>query len=349
MARLIVKKREMFRLDEKLARIRAGQYKVGDFVIADAKDGEMGPSITSCGPKREKDGTSKRNYTRSEFIDNIQALVEQDILDIMLTSAATFEVLRDRGVYRNSRIKPAIRANDTTDIWVGRGAGYVQSPSRPFRTVSLSRIMTGTVDPAPGAPMTGTDLGLYSITFNNDIDADVASLEAFREFRDDAARNNFKYFLEVFNPNVGTGIDADVLPFYINDQIMRCIAGVMAADRPQFLKIAYNGPKAMEELASYDPSVIVGVLGGGAGTTRDCFELLHQAEKYGARVALFGRKINLAEDPFAMVTFMRQVVDHNLKPEEAVKAYHGDLQKAGIKPVRDLAVDNQITEAVLKG
>ena len=43
------------------------------------------------------------------------------------------------------------------------------------------------------------------------------------------------------------------------------------------------------------------MLGGGAGTTRDCFELLHQAERYGARVALFGRKINLAEAPLAMV------------------------------------------------
>jgi hypothetical protein len=101
-------------------------------------------------------------------------------------------------------------------------------------------------------------------------------------------------------------------------------------------------------LASYDPSVIVGVLGGGAGTTRDCFELLNQAEKYGARVALFGRKINLAEDPLAMVTFMREVASGNLKPAEAVKAYHGSLAKRGITPARDLAADSEITEKVLK-
>ena len=60
-----------------------------------------------------------------------------------------------------------------------------------------------------------------------------------------------------------------------------------------------NGAKALEELASYDPQLVVGVLGGGAGTTRDTFELLFQAEKYGARVALFGRKINLAESQVA--------------------------------------------------
>ena len=103
----------------------------------------------------------------------------------------------------------------------------------------------------------------------------------------------------MFNPNVETGIDPEVLPHYINDSILRCLAGVHQADRPQFLKIVYNGPKALEELTSFDPSLIVGVLGGGAGTTRDCFELLHQGEKYGARVALFGRKINLAEAPLA--------------------------------------------------
>ena len=187
--------------------------------------------------------------------------------------------------------------------------------------------MYGTATPMPGAAITGTDLGLYSITFNNDLDADIASLEAFAEFRAEAAECGFNYFLEVFNPNVETGIDPEILPHYINDNILRCLAGVHQADRPQFLKIVYNGPKALEELASFDPSVIVGVLGGGAGTTRDCFELLHQAEKYGARVALFGRKINLAEAPLAIVAMMREVVDGNLSPQEAVQAYHGELQK----------------------
>ena len=139
-----------------------------------------------------------------------------------------------------------------------------------------------------------------------------------------------------------------LVPHYINDCIVRCLAGVTKADRPQFLKIAYNGPKALEELASFDPSITVGVLGGGAGTTRDCFELLNQAEKYGARVALFGRKINLAEDPLAMVSFMREVASGNIQPLEAVKAYHGSLQKSGLTAIRALAADSEITEKVLK-
>ncbi len=93
---------------------------------------------------------------------------------------------------------------------------------------------------------------------------------------------------------------------------------------------------------------MVGVLGGAAGTTRDCFELLAQAERHGARLALFGRKINLAESPLDMVTMMRQVVDGNVSPPEAVKAYHAVLTKKKIVPTRALAEDSEITEAMLK-
>lgn len=338
----------MFRLDEKLARIRAGAYTRADFIIADAKDPDMGPSIPGAGPLRDKDGTVGRFRTRPEFLDSVRAIVEQDIVDIMLTSASSLELLNEAGVYQGSKVKPAIRANDTTDIWFARGGIYPKKPSRPFRTASLSRVTTGTIDPAPGAPLVGTDLGLYSITFNNDLDHDIESLDAFADFRYEASLNDFKYFLEVFNPNVDTGIDPELVPHYINDCIARCLAGVTRADRPQFLKIAYNGPRAMEELASYDPTIVVGVLGGGAGTTRDCYELLFQSEKYGARVALFGRKINLAEDPLSMVRHMRLVANGDLTPAEAVKSYHGDLAKAGITPIRPLDADIEVTEKPLK-
>jgi hypothetical protein len=138
------------------------------------------------------------------------------------------------------------------------------------------------------------------------------------------------------------------MPEFVNDSIIRGLAGLTERERPKFLKIAYNGPKALEELASFDPGLVVGVLGGGAGTTRDCFELLHQAEKYGARVALFGRKINLAESPLDIVRLMRAVADGALSPLEAVKAYHGELQKQSLKPTRDLTLDSAITESVLE-
>ena len=337
----------MFRLDEKLARIRAGAYRRSDFIIADAGDAEMGPGLHAIGPARERDGSSKRFRTRAEFISAIEAVIRQDIVDIMLTSACNLERLVARDAFAATGVKPAIRANDTTDIWLLRGATYADSPSRPFRTASLSRVRFGGATAEPGAKIALTDLGLYSVTFNNDIDCDVASLEAFREFRADAAANDFHYFLEVFNPNVA-GVAPELTPHFVNDAIVRCLAGLLEAERPLFLKIVYNGPRALEELASFDPELVVGVLGGGAGTTRDCFELIHQAEKYGARVALFGRKINLAESPLEIVRLLRLVADGDLTPSEAVEAYHDALRRESVTPIRDLDADNTITEAVLR-
>ena len=92
----------------------------------------------------------------------------------------------------------------------------------------------------------------------------------------------------------------------------------------------------------------VGVLGGGAGTTRDTLELVAQAERYGGRLALFGRKINLAEAPLELIALMRQVADGTIQSDEAVRAYHGHLQKLKLRPARPLAQDIEITEEVLK-
>ena len=339
----------MKRLDEKLARIRAGRYTRQDFIIADAKDPDMGFGLPGAGPHRQADGSSARYRTREEFLDQVRAIVRQDLVDVMLLSASSLEKLAEEGLFGESHVTPAVRANDATDIWRLRGARYHHVPSRPFRSASLPRVMHGTpVPPPPGAPVTGTDLGLYSVTFNNDTAADVASLEAFAEFRAEAAALGFRYFLEVFNPNIDAGIEAQAIGHYVNDCILRALAGVTKADRPQFLKIVYNGPKALEELATYDPSLVIGILGGGTGTTRDTFELLHQAERYGARVALFGRKINQAEAPLSLLTFMRQVTDGTLSPEEAVRAYHGELHKLGLKPLRTLEEDRVVTEEPLK-
>ena len=81
---------------------------------------------------------------------------------------------------------------------------------------------------------------------------------------------------------------------------------------------------------------------------KDCFELIFQAHKYGARVALFGRKINLSEDQNLMVKTMKQVVIGNLKSDEAVKYYHDSLSKININPARNLEADIELTDPALK-
>ena len=125
----------------------------------------------------------------------------------------------------------------------------------------------------------------------------------------------------------------------MNDHIIRCLAGVTKRGRPLFLKIPYHGPAALEELVSYDPNLIVGILGGSAGTTYDAFKLIHDVQKHGARIALFGRKINLSEHPLTFIEMLRRIVDGEITPEEAVKAYHGVLQQLKIKPFRSLNRD----------
>ena len=161
--------------------------------------------------------------------------------------------------------------------------------------------------------------------------------------------NGFRYFLEVFNPNVDSGIAPELLPHYINDCLVRDAGRATTRPSGPVPEDPVQRSAALEELATFDPGLMVGVLGGGAGTARDTFELIYQAEKYGARLALFGRKINLAEDPWRWSRLMRAVADGDMLPEEAVRAYHGALQDAGQKPLRALADDSAITEKVLMG
>src|SRR4029079_12823339 len=106
----------------------------------------------------------------------------------------------------------------------------------------------------------------------------------------------FRHFLEIFDPNRPEAVAPDKLPGFINDAIVRTLAGVTSKGRPVFLKIVYHGPKAMEELVHYDPHLVVGILGGGAGTTYDAFKLLSEARKYRAPVPLFRRPSKNAEN-----------------------------------------------------
>ena len=43
---------------------------------------------------------------------------------------------------------------------------------------------------------------------------------------------------------------------------------------------------------------------------------------------------------------LRRIVEHEITPEEAVRAYHGVLQSTGIAPLRPLADDLQLTSGI---
>jgi hypothetical protein len=326
------------RLDRKLASILAGNYVPDDFIIADAKDADMAFGLAAPGPIVDGlPGTSGpgRYGTRSSYLDHMRALVRQGELDILLTSASNGEILAlDRSL--DDRVTLAVRGNDTTDVWNLRGGTYPSQPSHPFSTVNLAAVRDF------------CDLVLYSVTFNNDLDHDLASLEAYSEFRREAAAQGIRHFLEVFNPNVNAGLAPSDIGAFVNDSIIRALAGVTQAERPIFLKMAYNGADSVAELAEHDPSIVVGILGGSAGTTRDTFELLQQSEAAGARVALFGRKIQRAESQLALVGLMHPVIRGDLNAAEAVRAYHAALAEAGVASVRTLEADLEVTDPLLR-
>jgi hypothetical protein len=326
------------RLDRKLRTIAEGRYTPDDFVLADAKDADMGFGLTAAGTLNEApEGMlgPGRYQPRDHYLDDMRAQAKRGVIDILLTSASNGERLSMGGSVPDG-LTLAVRANDTSDVWTGRGAGYATMPSRPFRTVDLAAIR----------PF--CDLVLYSITFNNDLEADLVSLEAYATFRQEASAVGMRHFLEVFNPNAPSRLEPDQVAAFVNDSIVRALAGVTNAQRPVFLKLGYNGADALEELTEHDPSLVVGIYGGTVGTTRDTFELLHRAHEHGARVALFGRKIQHAESQLDLVDLMRPVLRSELSPADAVRTYHQALERAGLRPRRSLDEDLQVTDRALR-
>jgi len=341
----------MRHLLQKLEQIRA-KPDCRTFILADAKDPDMTWGIPSFGESHASqagaEGKDQPQGFRSarEFLEETRSVVRQGVIDIMLASVSTMDALAHRErLFEVSEVTPAVRINDTTDIWCQRGTRYRRSPSAPFSTAYIEEAQFGNLTASrAGAPV--VNLGLYSMTFNNDLEADLRTLTAFRQFRAEAARLGFRYFLEVFAPNwAETGLSAGQVPDFVNDQITRTLAGVPSSGRPLFLKIPYFGPGPLEDLVAYDPSVVVGVLGGSSGTTYDAFKLLAEAQKYGARAALFGRKIKASEQPLVFIQMLRSIADGDLGPEEAVRAYHGELDKEGIPPKRPLEEDLRLTAA----
>ena len=50
-----------------------------------------------------------------------------------------------------------------------------------------------------------------------------------------------------------------------------------------------------------------------------------------------------AEHPLTFISYLRRIADGDIQPEEAVRAYHADLEKLGLQPRRALKADLELT------
>src|SRR5580704_11904841 len=179
-------------LDTKLAQVKADRAARA-FIIADAKDADMAFGVRAPGPRgylaargarpaqfspelwsREEYG--HRNLP--EFLDIIREVVRQGAIDIMLMSAYVNEQLTIKeGLFRDSHVTPAARANDTTDVWAVRHGCYTREPVETFRSASIDHIQCGKLEcDRESGEVPGANLGLYSVTFINDLEYDRDTL-----------------------------------------------------------------------------------------------------------------------------------------------------------------------------
>src|SRR5215467_13059269 len=148
-------------LGVKLAEIKANVSSRA-FILADAKDADMAFGVRAPGPRSYLSNRGERParfspevWTREEygyrnlpeFLDIIREVVRQGLVDIMLMSAYVNEQLTIKeGLFRNSAVTSAVRANDATDVWAVRHGCYTAEAAQPFRSASIDHIQCGKIE-----------------------------------------------------------------------------------------------------------------------------------------------------------------------------------------------------------
>src|SRR5215472_10349998 len=98
-------------LDLKLARIHADPHGCKDFILADAKDADMALAIGAPGRSPEAHSGELRYRTLADYRAAIEQIVAQGLVEIMLMSASTSEVLTlHKRLFTGSHVTPAVRA-----------------------------------------------------------------------------------------------------------------------------------------------------------------------------------------------------------------------------------------------
>ena len=108
---------------------------------------------------------------------------------------------------------------------------------------------------------------------------------------------------------------------YVADSIVRTMNYLRKHQRPRFIKTAYTTAKVWKELTQFDPTLIIGALGGPRENARKTLQLANNVIQNGGRAILFGRTIFGEESPVGIARVLRNVLDGHLSPEDAHSVY----------------------------
>ena len=150
------------------------------FTVNDKKVGNI---LEYVNGKYLVSGKTKNFDSFQTYLHKMESLTESTLVDVMVMSLTSAERLVGKNIFSNSPVTPAVRLNDTSCIWGNiRNGEYAKEKSRPFATSQLRHAINV------------VDLGLYSMTFNKDVDLDVKMLQIYRTFRDEADQIGMRHF-----------------------------------------------------------------------------------------------------------------------------------------------------------
>lgn len=275
-------------------------------------------------------GPNARPRRRPDFLQLCRELSRDGAIDGCLMTPADAETLAvDERFFDTVDVTPLVRTNAETMIWNPRHGTYRSAPSLPFQTVPTHDVgfcrdlICKTQD-------FNIRLGLYSITLNNNVAYDRETLSAYLCFAREVGRTpGFDHFLEVFLPNLPQhGLSDEEIGEYVADSIVRTMSYLRRHERPLFIKTAYTTAAVWRELCEFDPTLIIGALGGPRTDARGTLELAHNVIANGGRVILFGRAVFQDEDPILISRALRRVLDGE-DPTSAYESYRAALASRG--------------------
>ena len=86
-------------LDKKLKKIRSSSYKPKDFIIADAKDADMGGGVRATGYIRDSNNRlTKKSESFTNYLKKIEQMSKSKLVDIILMSMTSAERLINRSI-----------------------------------------------------------------------------------------------------------------------------------------------------------------------------------------------------------------------------------------------------------